>query len=199
MIKAIIFDLGGVLFTHGMTLFTQYIADKHGKEQKAVLKLLKESDLLDAYYVGKMYRDDFYAVLNKELHIDDDANELEQKLFDVYQIVEETEKIVKQLRKKYKVYFLSDNFKERVEDANKKYGFIQWFDGGVFSHVVGVKKPNQRIYELAIKEIGLKPKEMLFIDDKEINLPPAEKLGMKTLLYKNSRQLEDDLTIMKLL
>lgn len=199
MIKAILFDLGGVVFTHGMTLFTKYIAENHGKDQKKIYNSLKNTDLLNAYYEGKIKRNEFYVALNKELHIDDDANELEQELFDVYKVIKDTEQIVKRLREKYKVYFLSDNFKERVENANKKYGFIQWFDGGVFSHEVGVRKPNIKIYKIALKTVGVKPDQVLFIDDKEINLPPAEQLGMKTLLYTSPEKLRADIQNLGLL
>lgn len=199
MIKAIFFDLGGVVFTHGMTLFIDYIAKKHGKDQKVVYDALKHSDLVNAYYEGKILRDEFYSGLKKKIQINDDTNELEQKMFDVYQVSEETKLIIKQLRSTYKVYFLSDNFKERVEDANNKYGFIQWFDGGVFSHEVGARKPKMKIYKIALKKVDFKPEQILFIDDKEINLPPAQKLGIKTLLYKNPEQLREELKRMKML
>ncbi|HSW97524.1 MAG TPA: HAD family phosphatase [Candidatus Saccharimonadales bacterium] len=198
MIKAVLFDLGGVVFTRGMTQFTKYVAEKHGRDQKAIYESLKSSALLNAYYEGKISRDEFYASLKENLQIDDDVNELEQKLFEVYQVIQETKQIVQKVRSKNKVYFLSDNFKERVEYADKKYGFISWFDGGVFSHVVGVRKPNKKIYEIAIKEVGLRPEQMLFIDDKEINLPPANELGIKTLLYKDPIQLENELKRMKI-
>jgi|ERR1700722_11996779 len=199
MIQAIVFDLGGVLFTNGTRLFAQYIATKHKKNQKEVYELLNYSDFGNAYREGKITENEFYDNLKKELAIDDDINELKQKWFDVYQVIEGTQKIINTLRQKYKVYFLSDNTKERVTYAHQQYGFLNWFDGGIFSHEVGVRKPHQKIYKITIEKIGLKPEEILFVDDKEINLPPAEKLGMKTILYVNPDQLREELKKMKLL
>ncbi len=199
MIKAIVFDLGGVLFTNGTRLFAQYISTKHKKDQKEVYELLNYSDFGNAYREGKISEDEFYSSLKRELAMDDDINELKQKWFDVYQVIEGTRKIIEELRKKYNVYFFSDNVKERVEYAHQRYGFLDWFDGGVFSHEVGFRKPHPKIYEIVIEQIGLKPEEIVFIDDKEINLPPAQKLGMKTILYKNPDQLRGELKKMKLL
>jgi len=199
MIQAIVFDLGGVLFTNGTTLFAKHIAATHKKDQEEVYKLLNYSDFGNAYREGKITGEEFYNSLKKELDLDDDIHELKQKWLEVYQVIEGTKKIIEELRKKYKVYFLSDNVKERVEYAHRRYGFLNWFDGGVFSHEVGVRKPNLKIYETAIVQIGLKPEEIVFIDDKEINLPPAEKIGMKTILYKNPEQLKKELHKMKLL
>src|SRR5579862_8054564 len=107
MIKAILFDLGGVVFTRGLSLFVNYIAKKHGKDQNVLYESIKNSDLINGYYEGKILRDDFYITLKEQLQIDDNIKELEQKLFDVYQVIEEVKQIVKQLRGKYKVYFLS--------------------------------------------------------------------------------------------
>lgn len=199
MIEAIIFDLGGVLFTNGTTLFAKYIADKHNKDQHEVYALLNYSESGNAYREGKITWDEFYDAFKKELAIEDDANKLQQKWIDVYEIIDETRKILEELRKKYKVYFLSDNVKERVIAADQKYGFMQWFQGGVFSYEEGVRKPHDRIYEITIKKVGLPPEKMLFIDDKKRNLLPAARIGMHTLLYKNPEQLKEELKKMKLL
>ena len=199
MIKAIIFDLGGVLFTNGTTLFAKHIAVKHNKDQKFVYELLNYSDIGNAYREGKMSKDDYWKVFKERLEIDDEIAELEKKWNDVYTVIDGTRQIIEDLKQKYEVYFLSDNVKDRVVIIDKKYGFINWFLGGVFSHEVGVRKPQSKIYELLIEKVNLRPEEMLFIDDKQINLPPAKQLGMNTLLYKNPEKLGTDLKKMKLL
>lgn len=199
MIKAIIFDLGGVLFTNGTTLFAKHIAQKHNKDQKEVYSLLNYSDIGNAYREGKMSKDEYWKTFKARLEISDETIELEKKWNDVYKVIEETRLIIEDLREKYKVYFLSDNVLDRIIEVDKKYGFRNWFHGGVFSHEVGFRKPHPKIYQITIEKIGLKPEEMLFIDDKKLNLPPAEKLGMHTLLFKNPQLLQSELKKMKLL
>jgi epoxide hydrolase-like predicted phosphatase len=192
-IKVILFDLGGVLFTHGTTILAEYIAKKHSKNQKDVYQLLNYSDIGNAYREGKITRDEFWDRFKHNLKIKSDTDDLEQKWIDVYELIEEVRQIIKELGKKYRIYFLSDQARERVMGAEKRYNFIQLFHGGIFSYEVGVRKPNSRIYEIAIEEIGVKPEEILFIDDKTINLPPAEQLGMQTLLCISTEQLREDL------
>src|SRR5258706_3578588 len=114
MIKAIIFDLGGVLFTNVTKSFARHIAGNHNLDYEKVYGVLSYSDIGNAYREGKITRDDFYDSLKKQLGINDDTNELEQKWIDVYEIVEGTKQIIDELRKKYKIYFLSDNVKERA-------------------------------------------------------------------------------------
>jgi FMN phosphatase YigB (HAD superfamily) len=71
---------------------------------------------------------------------------------------------------------------------------------GVFHHVIkscdpkiNSRKPDMRIYEKAIEISGADPREgIIFIDDMERNLPPAEKLGMATHLFTTYENLVDD-------
>jgi len=51
----------------------------------------------------------------------------------------------------------------------------------VESGVVGLRKPDPRIYELACRELGVAPAEAAFLDDIGFNLKAARALGMTTL------------------
>lgn len=66
---------------------------------------------------------------------------------------------------------------------NKKTGIYDFFDGLIFSFQTGDFKPNLNAYKIALKKSGFKARECLLIDDKVENLIPAQKLGMKTILF----------------
>jgi len=55
------------------------------------------------------------------------------------------------------------------------------FDVFVESRVVGLRKPDPRIYALACRELGVEPARTAFLDDIGGNLKPARELGMVTL------------------
>lgn len=52
------------------------------------------------------------------------------------------------------------------------------FEGTVLSGEVGIRKPDERIYQLGARAIGLAPAQCVFVDDLPFNLPPAQALGM---------------------
>ncbi|HEX6261777.1 MAG TPA: HAD family phosphatase [Actinomycetota bacterium] len=58
------------------------------------------------------------------------------------------------------------------------------FDEILISGQVGLRKPEDEIYLLAARGLGLEPPECVFVDDVEINLHTAERLGMRTLLHE---------------
>jgi len=55
------------------------------------------------------------------------------------------------------------------------------FDVVVESRVVGLRKPDPRIYELVCRELGVAPARVVFLDDIGRNLKPARALGMRTI------------------
>jgi epoxide hydrolase-like predicted phosphatase len=55
------------------------------------------------------------------------------------------------------------------------------FDGFVESAVVGIRKPDPRIFRLACEQLGVAPHEAVFLDDIGINLKAARALGMTTI------------------
>ncbi len=77
----------------------------------------------------------------------------------------------------------------RVRQFNLRRTFAAFFS----SCYVGARKPNLPIYEMALNVTQRRPEECLFVDDREVNLEPARRLGMITILFQNAVQLEADL------
>jgi epoxide hydrolase-like predicted phosphatase len=67
------------------------------------------------------------------------------------------------------------------------------FDPIVLSYEEKVSKPDPRIYQAAISKAGVKPNEIVFIDNLEENITAAQQAGMKTILAKNSDQVVADI------
>ena len=62
------------------------------------------------------------------------------------------------------------------------------FDIVLVSCDVGLRKPNPKFYKLMLKKLKLSANKIVFIDNQTWNLPPAKRLGMKTILFKNNNQ-----------
>ena len=73
----------------------------------------------------------------------------------------------------------------------KKYH--QNFDALQISCDDGFRKPDRRAFEFIMNKLKVKPKESIFVDDKQKNLDAAEELGMKTILFKNNPQFFRDI------
>jgi len=96
------------------------------------------------------------------------------------------------LKEKYKISILSDQW-HVSKDGVILSKDVKKFDSAVFSCDVGFRKPNPKIFELALKKAKISSSEMLFIDNREWNVKSARKLGIKSILYKNNKQLLDEI------
>lgn len=198
MIKVIIFDLGGVLFTNGTKKFIEDISRKYGLNRELVKEIM-DGDVGSQYREAKITRDEFWKIALEKLNIPESIDALEEQWISGYELIEGTKDIILELSKTYKVYYLSDNVRERVERIDNKYSFLTWFEDGIFSHEAGVRKPNPEIYKYVLRKAGVNPEEAVFIDDKQSALEPADKMGMKTILFKTPEELRENLIFIDVL
>ena len=86
---------------------------------------------------------------------------------------------------KYECYVLSNWSWETFQGMDKKYPFLNKFDGLIISGKEKLVKPDAQIYKLAINRFNLIPQETVFIDDKKENIEAANKLGFLTIHLTN--------------
>ncbi len=89
---------------------------------------------------------------------------------------------VRQLRAAgYRTALLTNNAREWEPMWRGLIPVDELFDVVVDSSVVGLRKPDPRIYELTCERLGLRPEECIFVDDLECNVDAAAALGMETV------------------
>ena len=88
---------------------------------------------------------------------------------------------------------LSNHIEDWLEELIEKHKLNQIFDSIVTSYNSGMAKTDINIYKKIVNDLDVKSNECIYIDDLEKNLPPAEELGMKTILFKDLEQLKEEL------
>ncbi|WPU94184.1 HAD family phosphatase [Mucilaginibacter sabulilitoris] len=100
---------------------------------------------------------------------------------------------------KYKIYALTNWSAETFPVAVKRYEFLNWFDGIVVSGTEKMRKPTPEFYQILLDRYEVNPQEALFIDDNYRNIVAAEKVGIKSIHFTSSEQLEKELGKLELL
>ena len=97
--------------------------------------------------------------------------------------------------------FLTNNFDSEdrdisaLDDKNEeRLEIMQLFDFIIESKKVGVRKPNNEFYELALSETKVTPEKTIFLDDLGINLKPAKKLNISTIKVFSEDQALSELS-----
>ena len=74
-----------------------------------------------------------------------------------------------------------------------EFKWIENFDVLVWSYQLHMAKPDPRIYLHTLQQLGTKPEETLFLDDRQVNVDAAIALGMKSLQFSTIDRLRVDL------
>jgi putative hydrolase of the HAD superfamily len=92
-----------------------------------------------------------------------------------------------------KVGLLSNMHPEMVAHCRKHFGWLKNFDCVTFSADVGLIKPDPPIYEHTLNRLGVTASEALFLDDREVNIQAARKMGIYAIRFQSMPQLRRDL------
>ena len=194
-IKAIIFDLGGVLIDWNPDyVFDKLFDDKEKKhfffenictpdwnEEQDAGRSIKEAteNLAAEHPEWKEYIEAFYGQWTDMLGGP----------------IEGSVEIFKQLKKanRVKFYALTNWSAELFPIALERYDFLHWFDGRVVSGEEKMRKPHPQFYQVLLQRYGLKPYETLFIDDNLRNVKAAEQIGIKSIHFQSPEQLKEAL------
>ncbi|CAN5257050.1 hypothetical protein BH09ACT5_BH09ACT5_21660 [soil metagenome] len=87
------------------------------------------------------------------------------------------------LKPRLKVAALSNSGDGARREEQRRFGFEQLFDDLIYSHEVGAQKPDLEIYRLAEKRLGVAPAEIVFLDDRQIAVEGALAAGWHAVLH----------------
>jgi len=210
-IKAIIFDVGGVLALPKYPIKIIQNLYNNGRPQHAntqvhetittKLRIAIDQwfDSIDTAYAksieGKISEKNLTKTISDNLNIS--PKKLEKIIIKSYKknFIQNKElyKFAFKLKKQgYKIAILSDQwyFSKKALILRK---YTKKFDSVILSCDVGLRKPDPKIYKLILKQLKLKPQQCLFIDNQKWNTKISNKLKFNTILYENNQQLFQEL------
>lgn len=196
-IKAIIFDLGGVIIDLDFSIFYNKIISQSplNKPQTPImLEFFRQSDI---YHQGKMTNTEFYQLACDLLQVCaldqvDFYNAFNSIISGFnHQVVE----LIKKIRDKneFKLIALSNiNSSHWDYLLSKNWGFIEHFDELLLSHEIHLIKPQPKIFELVIQKASCKPEEIVFIDDGLNNIRSAQDFGIIGIKFTTFEELTSE-------
>jgi putative hydrolase of the HAD superfamily len=94
---------------------------------------------------------------------------------------------------RYRTAILSNSFVGARSREGERYHFDEMTDLVVYSHEVGMIKPDRRIYELTCERLGVQPEVMIFLDDVELAVDGAREIGMQAIPFEDNAQAIADI------
>jgi len=187
-IKAVIFDLGGVILRTEYQAPRQHLAERFGMDYDEIEKIVFGGGLNGSAAratVGEITEDEHWLNVMKILKQPADAYEHIRDEFFAGDVIDlELVDFLRSLKKKYKIGLISNAW-SGLRDYIVREKFDNAFHHMVISAEVGVAKPSAKIYRIALDQLEVSPNEAVFVDDFIENIKACEKLGIKGIHFKN--------------
>ncbi len=183
-IKAVFFDLGGVIVRTEFQAPRQQLADRLGMEYDDLNRIVFDSETGGRATVGEIRAEEHWAFVIQRLKRS--ASELEaiREAFFAGDIVDRTLlDYIRSLRGRYKTGLISNAWSD-LRDFIIREKFDDVFDAMIISAEVGAAKPDPKIFQIALEQFGVSPKEAVFVDDFYPNIAGCEKIGMKGIHFQ---------------
>ena len=189
VIRAVVFDIGGVLEITPDLGVDRLWETRLGLSAGEILVRMR--DVWRGGSIGTITLDDVHEALRDRLGLDDQT--LAQYMADVwreYLGTANTELIEygRRLRPRYRTGIVSNSFVGAREREQAAYGFEDLVEEIVYSHEVGFSKPDPRIYALICARLNVPPEEMVFVDDSDVCVAGARDVGIHAVRYQSSAQ-----------
>lgn len=192
--KCILFDVGNVILKN-LPDEHKIIAEATGLSPEKVSHIM--SILKAPYQRGDLNDEQFWQEFKKHTQFNRLPNNHDKLWSESFEreekIDEEIIKIAQKLRTAgHKTGILSNTIPPHVK-INEARGVYKNFNPVILSCKVNARKPEQKIFKIAVREAQAAKSEIIFIDDNETFVSAAKEFGIDAIAYKNPQQLEQEL------
>lgn len=193
MIKAVFFDLGGVILRTEFQAPRQRLAERLGMEYEDLVKLVFDSPSSLRSSRGEISDVEHWGEVVKRLKRPAGEMQAIRDEFFAGDVVDrEIVEYLRSLRPRYFVGLISNAWPD-LRDFIARKKFDDAFDHMVISGEVGVMKPEARIYQIALEQAGVRPDEAVFVDDFYDNIEGCRAVGMHGLHFRDPQQTMQEL------
>lgn len=195
MIKAIVFDWGGVLMR------TEDISPRHRWDARLGLPAGSVEAVVHGIpawrdaQLGKIGLDAYWEAVRAELGLDQPSlNRLRVDFYSGDRLDLTLASAIRHLRgQSLKTGLLSNNTSD-LADTLDELGLTPLFDAIVISAHIGVMKPNPVAYHAILSKLRVEAGEAVLIDDSAENIAGARAAGMQGIVFQTSQGLNAELS-----
>ena len=192
-IRAVYFDLGGVIVRTGDREPRTKLAERLGMSYEELAKAVFENESSLRASLGAVSPQEHWADVIQRLGLpSSEADSVRQEFFAGDTLDLDLINFLRSLRPKYRTGLLSNAWSDmreylvsqKIDDA---------FDQLIISAEVGIMKPDARIYQLALEKLGVTPDQAVFVDDSIVNIEGARAVGMYAIQFTRPDQTVEEL------
>lgn len=200
-VKAVVFDIGGVLERVDDDAWPEVWINRWERRMDLpaghLIAALAEHEPAGDLVTGGMSEAQMRGMYAGALGLDEQqADEMMAELWDAYcgELDVELRDFAASLRPAYTTAILSNSADGARREEQRRYGFEQLVDVIVYSHEVGLAKPDPAVFRLTEQRLGVHPHEIVFLDDQERHVQAARRIGWRAVHHRSTAESIREIT-----
>ena len=184
--KVILFDFFGVISSEVSPVFFK----RYFNEEDA--KIIKE-EIMSKGDKGELSEEEIYDLISKRVNVT--PLKVKEDFKELIHINNELVTYIKELKKEYKVYLLSNAISSFLNRILKENNLYELFTKVYISSEMKLIKPNKEFFNYVIEKENLDPSLCIMIDDNKKNIEGAIKCNLNGVIFTNNKDLFTELDI----
>lgn len=190
IIKAVLFDFGGVIAEEGFFEGLQAIGKQNGLDPKAFFTAVDSLIYETGYLIGTAGESDFWNAVRSRTGIAGDDESLKQNILQRFVIRPDMLCDVDTLRTRgMRVVMLSDQT-NWLDEINEKALLFRHFDRVFNSYHMHKSKRDASVFGDVCSALGTRPEQTLFVDDNINHIVRAQRQGLQTIHFVTRKDFE---------
>ena len=184
-IKVVFMDIGGVLLTNGWGHESREKAAKVFGFDYQEMEIL-HNFIYNVFEMGSISLDEYLDIILFHSPRKFTKDQFKEFMYAQSEELPEMLQWTKEWKKQTElpVFALSNENRELNDYRIRTFNLHKVFDGFFSSCYMGMRKPDPRIYKIAMEITQVKPDECIYLDDRPMLVDAAKKLGMNSILHK---------------
>jgi putative hydrolase of the HAD superfamily len=193
MLRAVLFDFGGVLAEEGFREGLKAIAKKKGLDLQDFYKISADLVYQTGYTIGRCDEHSYWTAVRRKTGVKGDDQEFREEILKKFKLRREMTAIVRQIESFGLIVAILSDQTNWLDELDQRTPFHHHFDYVFNSYHLGKTKRDPSIFRDVCNLLGVRPEEMLFVDDNLENVKRAKSQGLSAIHFRGAREFQREI------
>jgi putative hydrolase of the HAD superfamily len=190
MIKAILFDFGGVLAEEGFREGLKAIAKGKGLDPEDFHKISADLVYQKGYITGRCDEHSYWNAVREKTGVKGDDQEFREEVLKRFKLRPKMMAVVEKIKSSGFIMAILSDQTNWLDELDQRTPFHHRFDYVFNSYHLKKTKRDPSIFREVCTLLGVRPKEALFVDDNLENVKRAKSQGLMAIRFQGAREFQ---------
>ena len=198
MIRAVLFDFGGVLAEEGFREGLKAIAKGKGLNQGDFYEISSDLVYQTGYITGGCNEHSYWNVVRQKTGVKGTDQEFREEILKRFKLRPKMTAVVDKMKSSGLIVAILSDQTNWLDELDRRTPFHHRFDYVFNSYHLKKTKRDPSIFKETASLLGVRPKEVLFVDDNMRNVRRAASQGLRAIHFKGAREFQMEVKELKI-